>query len=137
MATAPRQRRAPTDATGAKRDQLVKEHEAELVRRQSELTMQQQVETSAANEIHDLTGGGELTMDVEDSDVELQSWTTVGEVPVQALSEGSDTVVIRINTDLEQVTIGHGNNFDFIEGQRYRVPIHVARHLEEKGYVWH
>lgn len=47
------------------------------------------------------------------------------------------SVIIRINTDLDDVTIGAGNNYNFKEGERYRVPVHVATHLEEKGYVWH
>lgn len=48
-----------------------------------------------------------------------------------------NTAIIRVNEDLENVTIGHGHNYDFMMGQRYRVPIHVAAHLEEKGFVYH
>lgn len=44
---------------------------------------------------------------------------------------------IRTNCDLEQVTIGKGTSFDFEMGMRYRVPVHVADHLEEKGLLWH
>lgn len=47
------------------------------------------------------------------------------------------TVVIRVNADIEQMTLGVGNHYNFEAGSRYRVPIHVARHLEEKGLVWH
>ena len=45
--------------------------------------------------------------------------------------------VMRVNTDLEDVTIGQGNHFTFREGVRYKVPAMVYDHLEEKGYVWH
>lgn len=54
---------------------------------------------------------------------------------VQLADEG--TKVIRVNTTLEQVTIGVGTEYNFEEGKQYRVPAHVAAHLEEKGYVWH
>jgi hypothetical protein len=47
------------------------------------------------------------------------------------------SVVVRLNDDLEQVTIGAGNEYNFVAGQQYRVPKMVADHLEEKGYVWH
>lgn len=47
------------------------------------------------------------------------------------------TKVIRVNTTLEDVTIGQGNLYSFKEGEKYRVPSHVADHLEEKGLVWH
>jgi len=49
----------------------------------------------------------------------------------------SPTTTIRVNADLEQVTIGLGNTFTFEEGKQYRVPQFVADHLEERGYVWH
>jgi hypothetical protein len=49
----------------------------------------------------------------------------------------SATKVIRVNATLDQVTIGTGTEYNFREGQKYRVPAHVAAHLEEKGYVWH
>jgi hypothetical protein len=47
------------------------------------------------------------------------------------------SVVVRLNEDLEQVTIGAGNEYDFVAGQQYRVPKMVADHLEEKGYIYH
>lgn len=47
------------------------------------------------------------------------------------------TAIIRVNEDLDNVTIGAGNHYSFEMGVRYRVPLHVALHLEEKGYVWH
>jgi len=46
-------------------------------------------------------------------------------------------VVFRVNETIEGVTIGYGNNYDFIEGQRYRAPKTVYDHLEEKGLIYH
>ena len=59
------------------------------------------------------------------------------EMEPMIVGEEDSTVVIRINADLEDVTVGAGNHYSFKEGQQYRVPVLVARHLEEKGYVWH
>lgn len=47
------------------------------------------------------------------------------------------TKVIRVNTDLDAVTVGYGNTYAFVEGRKYRVPSEVADHLEGLGYVWH
>lgn len=41
--------------------------------------------------------------------------------------------IIRVNADLDP-TIGR-ENYHFAKGRRYEVPIHVANHLHEKGYV--
>lgn len=64
------------------------------------------------------------------------SWNEVEEVggPV---NDDEVPVVIRAKETLENVTIGVGNNYNFVEGKQYRVPKRVADHLEEKGLVWH
>jgi hypothetical protein len=61
----------------------------------------------------------------------------VMDLGVQELGGDEGRVTIRVNEDLEKVTIGAGNHYDFEAGRRYSVPKHVADHLEEKGYVWH
>jgi hypothetical protein len=45
--------------------------------------------------------------------------------------------IMRVNTDLPDVTIGKDNHFTFRENQRYKVPQYVYDHLDEKGYVYH
>lgn len=45
--------------------------------------------------------------------------------------------IMRVNTDLPDVTIGKDNHFTFREGTRYKVPEYVYKHLDEKGYVYH
>lgn len=59
---------------------------------------------------------------------------TVGDVMTV---EQRPVKTIRLNTTLENVTIGVGTDYSFVEGQQYRVPAHVADYLEELGYVWH
>lgn len=61
----------------------------------------------------------------------------VGEVVVQDVDVAEQIVEFRVNETLEQVTIGHGNHYDFVEGQRYKAPQHIYNHLEEKGLIWH
>jgi hypothetical protein len=53
--------------------------------------------------------------------------------PVQVLDRPAEKRVIRVNADLDP-TIGR-TQYHFEKGKRYRVPLHVAMHLHEKGYV--
>lgn len=45
--------------------------------------------------------------------------------------------IMRVNTDLPDVTIGKDNHYTFRENVRYKVPKSVYDHLDEKGYVYH
>lgn len=53
----------------------------------------------------------------------------------QALTQENQNAptTIKVLYDLEQVTIGQGNTYDFKAEYRYKVPRWVAAHLEEKG----
>jgi hypothetical protein len=48
-----------------------------------------------------------------------------------------DTVVARVNTTIEDVTVGAGRHFSFQEGRKYKMPRDVYDRLEELGYIWH
>lgn len=43
--------------------------------------------------------------------------------------------ILRVNTDLEDITIGKDNHYTFLVNSVYKVPAHVWEHLYEKGYV--
>jgi|SRR5215467_296687 len=45
--------------------------------------------------------------------------------------------VIRVNTDIEEMTYGVGNHMTFLRGRRYRVPKHLYDWLESRGVVYH
>jgi hypothetical protein len=45
--------------------------------------------------------------------------------------------VIRVNTDIEQMTYGVGNDLTFLRGRRYRVPRDLYDWLESRGVVYH
>lgn len=62
---------------------------------------------------------------------------SVVDLGVQEVSGEGRNVTIRVNEDLENVTIGAGTLYNFEAGRRYSVPKNIADHLEEKGYIWH
>lgn len=118
----PTQRKSPRDYTGSLKQKLEAEH-AEAVRaREHEIGMTRTAAAAiAADEVVDAVRG-----------------------PIAELDEAGEVVyvepparTIRVNSSIEQMTFGVGNIYDFEEGRQYRVPAHVADHLEELGYVWH
>lgn len=134
-------RRKPTDHTGAQREKLEREHAEELNRRAEELGMATQAAQAASEEVVDYSSGTDAVRELgaaEELGLTASSDVVVvgGDEPV-IVDSGERSVEVRINTNLDDVTIGAGNNYNFKEGGRYRVPLHVAQHLEEKGYVWH
>ncbi len=59
------------------------------------------------------------------------------EVEVGDVEVATPMVKFRVNTDLEDVTIGAGNNYTFLRDKVYNYPRHIYEHLNEKGYVYH
>lgn len=132
----PKQQR-PGDFTGRQKARLAAEHAEQIAQRDNELSMMEAAEREAAeHRVTDYTEGSAPVIldnveDVSRANEELlldQDDIAVREAP---------TRTIRVNDDLDQVTIGAGNHYSFRAGEKYRVPAHVAAHLEEKGYVWH
>ena len=60
--------------------------------------------------------------------------TVIVDDPIKVGTQ-DDTVVIRVVADIENMTLGAGNNYNFKAGQKYQVTRAVAKHLEEKGYL--
>jgi hypothetical protein len=68
--------------------------------------------------------------------------TAVNALEVQDLGPEPITVedewkVIRVNTDIEEMTYGAGTNYTFLRGRRYRVPRGLYDWLETRGVVYH
>lgn len=138
----------PGDFTGQAKAKLAREHADEVKARDQELGMMEAAEAEAAqNRVTDYTQGPAPVV-LDDPDVVAQAEEllrrdpelldevhVLGDEPGQLREQPFRT--IRINSTLESVTIGAGNHYTFNEGEKYRVPAHVADHLEEKGYVWH
>lgn len=116
------------DYTGKMKAKLQAEHAEELAKREAEISLiTQQEQDYRANSTVDLTQGGPIILDGDDVQ-QLEG--------DEQMSESAHRT-IRVNQDIEQMTVGAGNTYDFVVGQKYRVPRHIADHLEEKGLVWH
>jgi hypothetical protein len=67
-------------------------------------------------------------------DVIVDNITEVQEVP----GPQSDTLIIRMNTTLDDFTYGNPNvHYKLEAGKRYKMPRHIAQYLDGLGYVWH
>jgi hypothetical protein len=114
-----------TDYTGREREKLQKEHAEEMKLRAEEMSMATAAKVSeVSNSITDLT-------EAYSAPVILDS---IEEVEV---SVNETSVVIRVNEDIDDMTLGVGATYTFKAGQKYKVKKEVADHLEEKGYIWH
>lgn len=123
---APRTKANPRDFTGRQKQVLAEQHAEELSKRSEEISMITAQAAQAKNEPIELNSQGQ----------EVSSATVITEQDPAPVQVQSEFATIRVNCDLEKVTIGQGNEFDFKEGQVYRVPRFVADHLEYLGYVW-
>lgn len=115
------------DLTGKMKAELQQQHADEIAEKAKNTAM---ATASAAAETKE-------TVDLEPRQEPVQE-RVVGEVAVsQDVDVREEIVKFRVNETLEQVTIGHGNHYDFEEGREYRAPKRIYDHLEEKGLIWH
>jgi hypothetical protein len=111
----------PTDVTGKAREQQIADNAEALAARANEMSMatataQARLET----EVIDATQPDRQTIIVDDA-IEVGSSET--------------SVEIRVVQDIENMTLGAGNNYNFKAGQKYKVTKEVAYHLRDKGYL--
>lgn len=116
----PARTRRPQDYTGREADKLAAQRDAAAAARAQEITMISETEAEPTDDIIDLTEPPEPPV------------VTTAEVEVR-----SPKRKVRVNTDLENMTFGHGNNYNLAAGQQYMLPSEVADHLEKLGFVWH
>lgn len=117
----PPTRRRSQDYTGSQADKLAKERDEAAAARAAEITMTQQATEQAKEEVVDYVSPPQDEAPVAQHSVEVrQPYRTV-----------------RINSDLEQVTYGAGNHYDFERGRTYKLPADFADHLDRQGFVWH
>lgn len=117
MATKPK----PSDVTGRTRAALQEQFVEEQQQRAGEMSLATAKAAETLNETIDATVPNRPTIIVD-------SATTVGK-------EDADMVEIRVIENIENMTLGVGNNYNFKAGQKYRVTRAVADHLKEKGYL--
>lgn len=119
----PRTRTNPKDFTGQQKAKLQEEHAQELADRRDKIAMLHQAELEGLDIPVELDGSG--------------SERRLSEEDVQAVDLEPTWVEIRVNCDIENATIGYGTEYNFKEGQKYRVSPEVAGWLDYLGYVWH
>jgi hypothetical protein len=113
----------PTDATGVARQKAIKKNSEELKRREQEMT------TIAAAEAK------RLETEVFDPKTE-ETVEIIDEVIVLGTEFADDSVLVRTVADIENMTWGYGNVYNFTAGVKYRVPSDLAEHLESLGYLY-
>jgi hypothetical protein len=110
----------PTDVTGRKREQLVAASLEEMQERANSMSM--------------ATAEAQIRLETEVIDATIpERQTVIVDEPTVTSSDAE--VVIRVVEDIENMTLGSGNNYTFKAGQKYKVTKHVAQHLQEKGYL--
>lgn len=113
------------DFTGRQKAALEKEHAEELAKRSEEMSVAAQVEAAQIeSEVIDVTETPAAPTVIVDS---------VEEIGVTLADE---TIIIRVNEDIMDMTYGAGNMYTFLQGRKYKVSKDLASWLEEKGYLW-
>lgn len=113
----------PTDATGVARQKAIKKNADELKRREEEMT------TIAAAEAK------RMETEVLDPKTE-ETVEVVDEVITLGTEFADETVIVRTIADIESMTWGYGNVYNFQAGAKYKVPKDLADHLESLGYLY-
>jgi hypothetical protein len=109
----------PTDVTGRVREQLA----ADALEAQQE----------RANSMSMATAEAQIKLETEVIDATVPERQTIIVDKVTTVNEGE--VEIRVIENIENMTLGAGNNYNFKAGQKYKVTRNVAQHLQEKGYL--
>ena len=110
----------PTDVTGRSREESLAANAEALAQRAGEMSMATAQAQAQLDQVIDAT--------VPDRQVVIVDETIT-------IDNNKDSVEIRVVEDIENMTLGAGNNFNFKAGQKYKVSKAVAQHLKEKGYL--
>jgi hypothetical protein len=148
----------PRDYTGKQKAAAEAAVAAEQEQRAEELSMLAEVEADRReNDVVDYTQGGYAAPAPEQPTPRRGVHPELAAEIEQAMEVevGPKDVEVRVNSKIEQMVYGRqvlddgdpmngiparlGNLqfYDFEEGVRYRVPVELARHLDELGYLWH
>lgn len=117
------------DLTGKNKQNLEQEHAAELAAKQKSLALAAEAIQNEAND--------EPVELKTNEQIEASAPRLDGDIEIQAIDETEKIVTFKVNSTLEQVTIGYGNNYDFEQGRTYKAPQSVYDFLDSKGLIWH
>lgn len=113
------------DLTGRLKAELAEQHAEEQEARAKEMALVTAAAAAKFDEVQDL---------IPQSTDEAQSPSD--EIVATEVDVKEHLVEFRTN-DTFSATIGHGNDFDFVEGQKVRAPKWIYDHLDSKGLIWH
>ena len=111
----------PTDATGVIREQLLEQNAQAMEDRAAEMSM--------------ATAQAKVKLETEVIDATVPDRQAIIVDEVITVGSTDDSVETRVIENIENMTLGAGNNYNFRAGQKYRVTKAVAQHLKEKGYL--
>lgn len=114
---------SPLDATGRAVEEAAKKNAAEIKKRQEELSISRAAED-------ELLATGVFDPKKPDAPLVLDEIEEVG------VSVNNESVVIRVQQDIEEMTFGVGNTYTFKAGVKYKVSRDLANYLERLGYIW-
>lgn len=114
---------SPMDVTGTAAEKAAKANAKALKDRAEEISLvRQQEEISLENDVFDPK--------IPDQPILIDEIEEVG------VGTRSDNVIIRTITDIEDMTYGVNNRYNFKAGQKYSVSKDLADYLERLGYIW-
>ena len=114
---------SPMDATGKAAEDAARRNAAELAARKEEISLSRAAEeVSLANDV----------FDPKNPDAPL----LIDEIEEIGVSVNDEKVIIRVNTDIDDMTYGVGNSYTFKQGVKYSVPRDLAEYLQRLGYLW-
>jgi hypothetical protein len=73
---------------------------------------------------------------IHDMTVSPENPTILDEVVEIGVTMGDGSVVVRVAENVDNMTYGHGNNYTFQAGGKYRVPQGVADRLGDLGLLY-
>lgn len=112
------------DFTGQQAEKLAAEAKAEKQLKAEEMSMMTaQKEREHEDQVQDMT-------------VNPAAPTIVDEVVEVGVAMADNTVVVRVAEDVENMTYGHGNNYTFKAGGKYKIPQPVADRLQSLGLLY-
>lgn len=114
---------SPLDATGAAAEKAARANAKALKERAEEISIaRQQEEIELETQV----------FDPQKPDAPI----LIDEIEEVGVSVNNDKVVIRTIADIEEMTYGVGNTYNFKQGVKYSVPRDLAAYLESLGYIW-
>jgi hypothetical protein len=117
------------DYTGKETERLQREHRDELLERSGRIGLVNELPVDQVDGLFDPFSGA--AVDANGAKEEIEQ----GPIQYVGLGGGNGYKVMRVNTDVDDMTYGVGNTFSLKRGTRYRVAQDLYDWLASKGLV--